>query len=83
MQFPNIVHPKRFEVNGMFFEVVSFTELSDEQAAKIAMHYFKIHKFKKKDQGKLFQILTTFDDPSKGMLGAIRYRHQVSTRLFW
>ena len=68
MKIPDCVHPRRFEIDGLLFEVVSFSSLTDEQAAKIAMHFYRSHKFKKTDQGKLFQVVTMFDGSSAGLL---------------
>lgn len=68
MQLPSVLHPKRFSINGMLFEIVSHSELTDEQAAKAAMLFFRRHKFKKKDQGKLFRVVTAFDRETSGYL---------------
>lgn len=68
MEIPSVVHPKRFTINGMVFEVVSYSALTDEQAQKAAMLFFRSHKFKKKDQGKLFRVVTTFDRNSSNLL---------------
>jgi len=68
MEMPSVVHPKRFAINGMYFEVVSYSPLSDDQAAKIAMMFFRGRKFKKSDKGKLFQVITQFDAQSAGLL---------------
>lgn len=59
MEMPSVVHPTRFTIKGMVFEVVSYSQLSDEKAATIAMQFFRMQKFKKKDQGKLFRVLWT------------------------
>lgn len=68
MQMPSVVHPKKFSINGMFFEIVSFSTLTDEQAGKAAMFFFSNHKFKKKDQGKVFRVVTLFDENSANLL---------------
>lgn len=68
MQLPSVVHPKKFAVQGMLFEVVAYSTLTDEQAAKAAMFFFRSRKFLKKDQGKLFRVLTQFDENSTGLL---------------
>jgi hypothetical protein len=57
MKLPSVIHPKRFEINGILIEVISLGALTDEEAARVAMHFYKAHKFKKKDQGKLFQAI--------------------------
>lgn len=56
MQLPSVIHPKRFEINGMFFEIVTYIPITDDQAEKIAMAFFACRKFKKNDRGKLFQV---------------------------
>ena len=62
MEMPSVVHPTRFTIKGMVFEVVSYEPLSDSKAATVAMQFFRSHKFKKKDQGKLFRVLWTHTD---------------------
>lgn len=67
MEIPNVVHPKTFNINGIFFQVVSYTSLSDEQAEKMAMYFYRKHKFKKKDKGKIIKIITTADSQSANL----------------
>lgn len=68
MQMPSIVHPKKLSIKGMLFEVVAYTSLTDEQASKIAMIFYRSRKFTKKDQGKLFRVATQFDENSSDLL---------------
>jgi hypothetical protein len=68
MSIPNISHPTKFKIKGMIFEVISYGRLTNDQAAKIAMHFYRSHKFKKSDQGKLFQVMTQFDSNSANLL---------------
>lgn len=68
MLLPSVIHPKKFSINGMLFEIVAYSQLTDEQAAKAAMRYFRSHTFLKKDRGKSFQVLTQFDENSRGLL---------------
>ena len=68
MEFPSVLHPKRFRTNGCMFEVVSYSRLTDIQAAAIVRQYLRIHKIKAKDRGKLVQIVTTFDRDSANLL---------------
>jgi len=63
----DIVHPKKFSINGMYFQVTSHTKLSDSQAANIAMHFYRTHKFKKKDKGKLFTVMTVVNDDTASL----------------
>jgi hypothetical protein len=67
-QIPNVVHPKRFRINGMFFTVIAFISLTDSQAAKIAQQFYAMHKFKKSDQGKEFRVVTLYDEDSVALL---------------
>jgi len=67
-KLPDIVHPKRFEIGGLIFEIVSYCQLTDDQALKVATHFYRTHKFRKKDRGKLFQVLTTYSESSRGIL---------------
>jgi hypothetical protein len=66
---PSVLHPVRFAVAGIQFEVVTAEPVSDEQAAKIVMHFCKGRKFKKADQGKLIRVVTLFDRESASLLG--------------
>ncbi len=50
------------------FEVVSFGEISDEKAAKIARHYYRTHKFKKNDKGKKFTIVAPINQDHAELL---------------
>jgi len=63
-----ITHPKIFNISGMFFKVVSYTNLSDDQAANVAMMFYKSHKFTAKDKNKTFTIKTSFDKGSSRYL---------------
>ena len=64
----SVTHPKKFKIDGMVFEVVTAGQVSDQQAARIAMHFFRTHRFKKSDKGKLFQVITLFDSASANLL---------------
>jgi hypothetical protein len=60
----SVVHPTIFLISGMRFQVVAQIALTDQQAAKVAMRFYRMRKFTKKDQGKLFQVLTSIDHDS-------------------
>ena len=68
MQKPSVAHPTKFKISEMFFEVVTFEPVTNDQAAKIAMHFYKSNKFKKSDKGKSFQVITMFDKQSAQLL---------------
>ncbi|MCK5509858.1 MAG: hypothetical protein KAI50_15195 [Desulfobacterales bacterium] len=68
MQMPSVVHPKKFTISGMFFEVVSYSPLTDDHARKIAIMFYCSRKFLKKDKGKTFRVLTQFDESSSGLI---------------
>lgn len=68
MEMPSVTHPTTFEINGMYFKIVSYSELTNEQARRAAQLYYRTHKFKKKDKGKLFTALTMFDKSSANLL---------------
>ena len=68
MGMPSVTHPTTFEINGMYFKIVSCSELTNEQAARAAQYYYQTHKFKKKDKGKVFTVLTMFDKNSANLL---------------
>ena len=68
MQF--ITHPTQIRINGFTFEVLALTTLTDEQASRIALHFYRSHRLRKKDKGKLLQVVTQVDANSAGMFGA-------------
>ncbi len=63
-----VSHSKKFRISDIYFEVLAFGPISDEQAARIALRFFRARKFKKSDKGKLFQVITQFDRQSANML---------------
>jgi len=63
-----ILHPKIFDINGFKFQIAAQCELSDDEAAKIAMRFYRSRKFAKKDRCKVFQVRTEFDRDSAGLL---------------
>ena len=69
MQLPNIIHPKKFVINGYTFQVASYITLTDSQAAKIAMHGYRSRKWLKKDLKKVHTQLWIGDQESLAMLG--------------
>jgi len=69
MQMQFIVHPRSFEINGYFFQVLSCCALTDEQATKAAMYFYRTHKLKKKDIGKLIKVITSLDTDTAGIFG--------------
>lgn len=69
MKLPNIVHPKRFLVNGYTIEVVAYMTLTDAQAAKIATHGYRSRKWTKKDQKLVHRQFWTGDAESLALLG--------------
>lgn len=64
MDMPSVVHPVKFEIKGITFEVVSIGELTNEQAAGVARLAYAKHKRKKKDVGKIVQVVTFLDGDS-------------------
>jgi hypothetical protein len=69
MQMPSVVHPKSFDVGGVILQVVSYSPLTDQQAANAVRWFCANHKLKKKDKGKLIQVITMLDQQSAGMFG--------------
>lgn len=65
---PICVHPKKFNISGILIEVTTCEPVTDEQAAKIALHFFAGRKFKKSHQGKLFRVVSLFDRASAAQL---------------
>ena len=68
MEAPSTVHPTKFKIGDYLFQVVSYAKLSNDQAARIAQNFYRTNKFKKKDKGKLFKVITTFDENSANLL---------------
>jgi hypothetical protein len=66
MEAPSTVHPTKFKIGGYILQVVSYAKLTDEQAARIAQHFYKTQKLKKKDKGKLIKVITMFDENDVG-----------------
>lgn len=67
---PNIKHPKKFRINGMYFQVMSYAPLSDKQAARLTKVFYNANakSFKKSDKGKTFIVLIAIDGSLKGIL---------------
>ncbi|MBF0406454.1 MAG: hypothetical protein HQM10_03810 [Candidatus Riflebacteria bacterium] len=61
MNIPSVVHPKVFEIAGMYFQIVSYSAISDTDAQNLAMAFYRTHKFKKSARGKTFKVMTTVD----------------------
>ena len=58
---PSVVHPKKFTIKGIYFEVVSFDPLTDQQAARLVQMFYRSHRFTRKDQGMVFRVVTIAD----------------------
>lgn len=69
MNLPDIVHPKKFLINGYTIGVATYIPLTDQQAAKIAMHAYRSRKWTKKDQKKAHLIQWLGDREALAMLG--------------
>lgn len=68
MQLPHIIHPKKFNIGGIYFEVVSYTQLTDIQASKIVLMFYKSRKFTKKHQGKLIRVVSQVNQDHLGLI---------------
>lgn len=68
MDITSTVHPKIFIINGFSFQVVSDCRLTDIQAGKIARHFYRTHRIKMEDQGKVHQVHFQMDQDSLGLL---------------
>lgn len=68
MELPSVVHPKRFAIAGIFFEVVSYSTLTDAQAKSVALMFYRSHRFSRKDKGRLFRVLSGLDESSSDLL---------------
>ena len=68
LEIPSVIHPKRFLIKGILFEVVSYTPMQDAQAAKVVRMFYASRKFTRQDQGKVFQVRTLLDRDSLSLL---------------
>ena len=68
MQMPNVLHPNKFSINGIFFEVVSYDQLTDDQARKVVLFFCQTYKFLKKNIGITVTITTMHTQASVGLL---------------
>jgi len=68
MDLPSVTHPTTFEIDGMYFKVVSYVELSNDKAAKVVQQFYRGRKFKKKDKGTTFTVITILDENSAKIL---------------
>lgn len=66
MTMPSVIHPKRFSIGGIVVEVVSAGPLTDNQAARLAQHFYRSHRFTRKAQGKVFRVITVSDQTTAG-----------------
>ena len=68
MEPPNILHPKQIQTNGFTFQIVSYFPLTDDQASKIAMTFYRARRLKKSDRKKILTVITHIDRDSLGLL---------------
>jgi hypothetical protein len=68
METPTTLHPITFEIGGYFFQVVSYSSLTNDQAAKIAEYFYRTHKLKKKDKGSIIKVVTLLEGESLKLL---------------
>ena len=64
MQMPSMIHPNKINVEGTFFEVVSYASLTDQQALTVVRQYLRGGGLKKKDKGKTIRVFTRLVDQS-------------------
>lgn len=72
MQLPNVVHPNTFTIGAVKIRVVAYFDLTEQQAAAIAMHAYRSRKWTKKDAQKLHIQYWTGDQEALAMLSAPR-----------
>lgn len=69
MNLPNVIHPTTFKIGEIHIRVASYFPLTDKQAAAIAMHCFRSHKWKKADAKKVHTQFWTGSQETAAMLG--------------
>lgn len=69
MNLPDVIHPKKFLINGYTLGVATYFPITDQQAAKIAMHGFRSRKWAKKDLKKAHLIYWSGDQSALALLG--------------
>ena len=65
---PSVVHPKLIKAGEYTFRVVSYSALTDDQAARVVLFYCRTHKLLKKHRKGVISIVTTFDEESSRLL---------------
>jgi len=68
METPSVEHPKLIAIGEYTFRIMSFSPLSDEQALKAAIFFYRTHKLRKKDKKGVISVYTTFDEDSARLL---------------
>lgn len=69
MNLPDVIHPRKFVINGYAISVATYFPINDQQAAKIAMHGFRSRKWTKKDLKKAHLQYWTGDREALALLG--------------
>ena len=69
MNLPNVILPTTFKFGDIQIKVASYFQLTDRQAAAIAMHAFRSRKWKKADAKKVHIQLWTGDRETAAMFG--------------
>ena len=69
MELPGIIHPKRFVIGGITFEIAAYHQLTDQQAHGAAMLYYRSRKWRKKDRRAVVQVQHLLDEDFAGFLG--------------
>jgi hypothetical protein len=64
-----IIHPKKFGIDGFIYEIVSEVRLTDAQAFGIVRHTHALRKLKKKDKGKVSQLIWSGDKEDARLFG--------------
>ena len=59
MELPSVVHPKFVKIKGFTFQIITYFQMTDDQAFKIAMEFYHSHNLKKESQNKILKVMTT------------------------
>lgn len=62
-----IVHPKKFRLKNITFEVIAHVRLTDTQAENAVRLFCKLHKLTKKHEGRTLQVFTQIDEDKVGL----------------
>jgi len=68
LEQPSVIHPKLVKIKGFRFQVVAYCGMTDEQALKFAIHFYRSHAPNEFDRNKVLKVVTTYGQDSLSRL---------------